>query len=146
VCIVVENDNNSNGNNADRELNRFRLILNNKINEKKNQIFPSHGRAYNKSVQYEINCLRWVIEKTSQRQIQMSQVKDITQIEPNDVNRKMNAKSVNIEKGDMFITYIETLIWVLYVIHGKKRITLEINYIASKICQNLLQYNLESLM
>lgn len=76
----------------------------------------------------------------------MSQVKDITQIELNDVNRKMNAKSVNIEKSDMFITYIETLIWVLYVIHGKKRITLEINYIASKICQNLLQYNLESLM
>jgi hypothetical protein len=106
----VENDNNSNGSNADRELNRFRLTLNNKINEIKNQIFPSHGRAYNKSVQYEINCLRWVIEKTSQRQIQMSQVKDITQIELNDVNRKMNAKSVNIEKSDMFITYIETLI------------------------------------
>jgi hypothetical protein len=37
VCIVMENNNN-NGNNADRELDRFRQILNNKINEKKSDI------------------------------------------------------------------------------------------------------------
>ena len=36
-----KNNNNSNGNNADLELDRFKQILNNKISEKKNQIFPT---------------------------------------------------------------------------------------------------------
>jgi CRISPR/Cas system CSM-associated protein Csm2 small subunit len=67
------NSNNSNGNNADIELDRFRQIINNKINEKKNQIFLLYSMAYNNNnVQYEINCLRWVLGKTNQRQIQMN--------------------------------------------------------------------------
>jgi hypothetical protein len=36
-------NNNSNGNNADIELDRFKQILNNKISEKMNQIFPLHS-------------------------------------------------------------------------------------------------------
>jgi hypothetical protein len=32
----------------------------------------------------------------------------------------MTTKSINIEKKDMFITYTETLNWVLYVIHSIK--------------------------
>jgi hypothetical protein len=45
--------NNSNSNNAETELDRFKQILNNKINEKKNQIFPLHSMAYNNNVQHE---------------------------------------------------------------------------------------------
>ncbi len=118
----MDDNNNSNGNNADIELDRFKQILNNKISEKMNQIFPSHSMAYNNSVHYEIHCLRWVLGKTNQRQIQMqmSQVKDIIQKEINYLNGKLNTKSINIEKRDMFITYIETLNWVLYVIHSIK--------------------------
>ena len=117
MCIVVENDS-SIGKKADIELDRFKQILNNKINEKNNQIFASHSMAYNNNVQYEINCLRWVLEKTNQRiQIRMDHVDNIIQKEINDLNGKMNAKSVNIQKRDMFITYIETVSWVLYVIH-----------------------------
>ena len=108
-----------NGNNADIELDRFRQILNNKINEKMNQIFPSHSMAYNNSVHYEIHCLGWVLGKINQRiQIQMSQVEDIIQKEINYLNGKMTTKSINIEKRDMFIIYTETLNWVLYVIHS----------------------------
>ena len=114
----MENNNNSNGNNADIELDRFKQILNNKINEKMNQIFPSHSRAYNNNVQHEINCLRWVLGKTNQRQIQMSQVEDIVQKEINALNGKMTTKPITIEKRDMFITYAETLNWVLYVIQS----------------------------
>ena len=49
MCIVLmaNNNSNSNGNNTDRELDRFKEILNNKIDEKKDLIFPSHSRAYN---------------------------------------------------------------------------------------------------
>ena len=116
---MENNNNNRNGNNADIELDRFKQILNTKINEKKNQIFPLHSMAYNNNVQYEIHCLRWVLGKTNQRmQIQMSQVEDIIQKEVNYLNGKMTTKSINIEKRDMFITYIETLSWVLYVIHS----------------------------
>ena len=121
MYIVVETNNNSNGNNADLELDRLRQILNNKINEKKNQIFPLHSMAYNNSVHYEIHCLKWVLGKTNQRiqiQMQISQVEDIIQKEVNYLNGKMITKSINKEKRDMFITYTETLNWVLYVIHS----------------------------
>jgi hypothetical protein len=77
--------------------------------------------AYNNSVHYEIHCLRWVLRKTNQRrqiQMQISQVKDIIQKEINYLNGKMTTKSINIEKRDMFITFTETLKWVLYVIHS----------------------------
>jgi hypothetical protein len=57
---------------------------------------------------------------TNQRQSQMqiSQVEDIIQKEINYLNGKMTTNSINIKKRDMFITYTETLSWVLYVIHS----------------------------
>jgi hypothetical protein len=95
-------NNSNNGNNADIELDRFRQIINNKVNEKKNQIFPSHSIAYNNSLHYEIHCLKWVLGKTNQRQMQISQVEDIIQKEVNYLNEKMTTKSINVEKRDMF--------------------------------------------
>jgi hypothetical protein len=73
--------------------------------------------AYNNNVQFEIHCLRWVLGKTNQRQIQISQVEDIIQKEVNYLNEKMT-KPISIDKRDMFITYTETLNWILYVIHN----------------------------
>ena len=102
--------NNANDNYTDVELDRFRRILNNKINEKENQIFPLHSMAYNNSVHYEIHCLRWVLGKINQRiqmQMQISKVKDIIQKEINYLNGKMTTKSINIEKRDMFVIYSE---------------------------------------
>ncbi len=51
-------NNNINSKNTDIELDRFKQILNTKINSKKNQIFLSHSRTYNNSLQCEIDCLR----------------------------------------------------------------------------------------
>ena len=116
-------NNNSYGNNTDIELDRFKQILNNKISEKMNQIFPLHSMAYNNSVHYEIHCLRWVLAKTNQRiqiQMQISQVEDVVQKEVNYLNGKMTTKPINKEKRDMFIIYTETLSWVLCVIHSIK--------------------------
>jgi hypothetical protein len=51
---------------------------------KKNQIFRLHSMIYNNNVQYEINCLKWVLGITNQRiQIQISEVEDIIQKEVN---------------------------------------------------------------
>jgi len=48
-------NNNITSNNIDIELDRFKQILNNKINEKENQIFQSHSVANNNSVHYKIH-------------------------------------------------------------------------------------------
>jgi hypothetical protein len=114
---------NNNTKNAYTELDRFKQILNNKISEKMNQIFPLHSMAYNNSVHYEIHCLRWVLAKTNQRiqiQMQISQVEDVVQKEINCLNGKMTTNTINIDKRDMFIIYTETLSWVLYVIQSIK--------------------------
>jgi hypothetical protein len=108
-------DNNSNGNNTDIELDRFRQIINNKINEKKNQIFPLHSMAYNNNVQHEINCLSWVLGITNQKQIQMSQVEDIVQNEVNKLDTTLRTKSLSIQKRDKFIIYFEILSIISYV-------------------------------
>jgi hypothetical protein len=119
---MENNNNNSNGNNADIELDRFKQILNNKINEKKNQIFPLHSMAYNNNVQYEIHCLKWVLGQINQRQIQMqmSQIEDITQNEVNKLDTTLRTKSLSIQKRDKFIMYFEILQWILYVIQSIK--------------------------
>ena len=77
-----------------------------------------HIAWHNNNVQAEINCLRWVLGKTNQRQIQMSQVEGLIQKEINHLNVKMTTESINIEKRDMFIIYTEILNWVLYVINS----------------------------
>jgi hypothetical protein len=104
-------DDNNNNDDDSNLVNILKQILNNKINEKKNQIFPLHSMAYNNNVQYEIHCLKWVLGKTNQIQriqMQMSQVEDIIiQKEINYLNGKMTTKSINIEKRDMFVIYSE---------------------------------------
>jgi|SRR5919198_2626271 hypothetical protein len=122
----MENNNiHTNDNNINLELDKFRKILNNKINEKKNQIHPSHNKVYNNSLQQEIHCLKWVLGQTNttatinQGQIQMSQIEDIIQREVNNLERTlMTTKSLSIQKRDMFVIYTEILEWVLYVIRS----------------------------
>jgi hypothetical protein len=118
----MENNNNSHSNganNSDPELDRFRQIINNKINEKKNQIFPLHSMAYNNNVQHEINCLSWVLGITNQRiQMQISEVENIVQNEVNKLDTTLGTKSLSMPKRDKFIIYSETLNWVLYVIQS----------------------------
>jgi hypothetical protein len=49
---MLDNNNYNKDNNSNEELNRFKQILNNKINEKENQIFPSRSMAYNNNAHY----------------------------------------------------------------------------------------------
>jgi hypothetical protein len=119
--VYSKENNNVNGNNTDIELGRFRQIINNKINEKKNQIFPLHSMAYNNNVQHEINCLSWVLGITNQRiQMQISEVEDIVQNEVNKLDTTLRTKSLSIQKRDKFIMYFEILQWIRYVIQSIK--------------------------
>ena len=81
----MENNNNNShsndANNSNPELDRFRQIINNKINEKKNQIFPLHSMAYNNNVQHEINCLKWVLGQTTNTTTTATTIKNQRQIQ-----------------------------------------------------------------
>ena len=120
-------ENNSDTNDTDVEIDRLRQILNNKINQKKNEIHPSHNKVYNNSLQQEIYCLKWVLGQTTntttiknQRQIQINKIKDVVQNEVNKLETTLTTKSLSMRKRDMFIIYTDILQWVLYIIQSIK--------------------------
>ena len=120
-------ENNSDTNDTDVEIDRLRQILNNKINQKKNEIHPSHNKVYNNSLQQEIDCLKWVLGQTTntttiknQRQIQINKIKDVVQNEVNKLETTLTTKSLSMRKRDMFIIYTDILQWVLYIIQSIK--------------------------
>jgi hypothetical protein len=125
---MIENNIHSNdANNTDAELDRLRQVLNNKINQKKNQIHPSHNKVYNNSLQQEIDCLKWVLGQTTntttiknQRQIQINKIKDVVQNEVNKLETTLTTKSLSMRNRDMFIIYTDILQWVLYIIQSIK--------------------------
>jgi hypothetical protein len=125
VYIIMEN--NSDTNDTDVEIDRLRQILNNKINQKKNEIHPSHNKVYNNSLQQEIDCLKWVLGQTTntttiknQRQIQINKIKDVVQNEVNKLETTLTTKSLSMRNRDMFIIYTDILQWVLYIIQSIK--------------------------
>lgn len=113
-------DNNNNDNNNNLELDRLKQMLNKRIKEKKNQIFPLHSMAYNNNVRHEINCLKWVLGITNQRQIRINRIEDIIQNEVNKLDTTLRTKSLSMQKRDKFIMYFEILQWILYVIQSIK--------------------------
>ena len=124
IYIIMEN--NSDTNDTDVEIDRLRQVLNNKINQKKNEIHPSlHNKIYNNSLQQEIDCLKWILGQTNttinQRQIiQINKIEDIVQKELDKLEITLTTKPLSIRKRDMFIIYTDILQWVLYVIHSIK--------------------------
>ena len=107
-------DNNNDNNNP--ELDRLKQILNNKVEEKKNQIHSSHAKVYNGNLQIEICSLRLVVELAT-NQTQVSQVGYLVEKEINALKRKMK-NSIDVEERDVLITEVEILVWVLYVIQS----------------------------
>ena len=90
----MENSNNIGSNNTDLEIDRFRQILNNKINQKKNEIHPSlHNKIYNNSLQQEIDCLKWVLGHTTNTNTTATTIKNQRQkINTNNPNRRYCSK------------------------------------------------------
>jgi hypothetical protein len=109
--------NNNKDNYSNLSLDRLKEILNNRVEEKKDQIHPLHAKIYNDNLQIEIRSLRWVLEQLTSHQRQINQVRCLVEKEINNLGRKMK-NSIDIEERDVLITEVEILLWILYVIQS----------------------------
>ena len=86
-------ENNSDTNDTDVEIDILRQVLNNKINQKKNEIYPLHNKVYNNSLQQEIDCLKWVLGHTTNTNTTATTIKNQRQkINTNNPNRRYCSK------------------------------------------------------
>jgi hypothetical protein len=106
----------------DKELvHKIKEAIEQKIDKRKSQFHESHSKVYNDNLQIEIDTLEWTLE-----QIQMyakvmttQRIKAIVEAKIKDLERRME-KAKYIWDTDSLFTKVETLKWVLYVIHAIK--------------------------
>jgi hypothetical protein len=98
------------------ELYRLKEILESKIKKTSNDIHESHNKAYNDSLQNEIHTLEWVLG-CIRKKVQTDKLEVIVQDKITDLTIRMN-KAIHREDTDFLFTKLETLKWVLYVIHS----------------------------
>jgi hypothetical protein len=102
-------------------VNKLKEAIQQKIDKRKGQIHKSHSKVYNDNLQIEIDTLEWTLE-----QIQMYAKVITTERIQTIVEAKIRDLEIRIEKTkyiwdtDSLFTKIETLRWVLYVIHAIK--------------------------
>lgn len=99
------------------ELDRLKEILESKIKKTSNDIHESHNKAYNDSLQNEIHTLEWVLEYTTQKKVHIGKLEVIVQDKIADLTIRMD-NATHREVTDILFTKIETLRWVLYIIHS----------------------------
>ena len=76
-----------------------------------------HNKAYNDSLQNEIRTLEWVLEYIIQKKVHISKLEVIVQNKIVNLKIRMD-KAMHREVTDFLFIKIETLRWVLYVIHS----------------------------
>jgi hypothetical protein len=102
----------------DHELERLKQVLEIKIKKTRSDIrHDLHNKAYNDSLQNEIRTLEWVLEYTTQKKVPIDKLEVIVQDKIAELKIRMD-KAIHREDTDFLFTEIETLRWVLYVIHS----------------------------
>ena len=103
----------------DNELvDRLKQILESKIEKTRSEIrHELHSKAYNDSLQNEIRTLEWVLGYITQKKIHIGKLEIIVKDKIADLKIRMN-KAMHREVTDFIFTKIETLRWVLYIIHS----------------------------
>jgi hypothetical protein len=103
----------------DNELvDRLKQILESKIEKTRSEIrHELHNKAYNDSLQNEIHILEWVLKYTTQKKVHIGKLEIIVKDKIADLKIRMN-KAMHREVTDFIFTKIETLRWVLYIIHS----------------------------
>jgi hypothetical protein len=97
----------------DYELDRLKEILECKIKKTSNDIHHElHNKAYNDSLQKEIHTLEWVLEYIG-KNAQTNNNNNLEFI----IQNKITDLTIR-EVTDFLFAEIETLRWVLYVIHS----------------------------
>jgi hypothetical protein len=107
---------------SDKELVRkLKEPIQQKIGKRKSQFHESHSKVYNDNLQIEIDSLEWVLEQIQAytKVITSERLKAIVEAKIRDLERRME-KAKYIWDTDTLFTKIETLKWVLYVIHAIK--------------------------
>ena len=99
-------------------IDTLKQVLESKIKKTRNDIrHELHNKAYNDSLQNEILALEWVLQYATQKKVHISKMEVIVQDKIADMKIRMN-KAIHREDTDFLFTKIETLRWVLYVIHS----------------------------
>ena len=99
-------------------IDRLKQVLDCKIKKTRSDIrHELHNKAYNDSLQNEIRTLEWVLEYTTQKKVHIGKLEDIVQDKIAELKMRIE-KATNREVTDFLFTKIETLRWVLYVIHS----------------------------
>ena len=103
----------------DNELvDRLKQILESKIEKTRSEIrHELHNKAYNDSLQNEIHILKWVLKYITQKKVHIGKLEIIVKDKIADLKIRMN-KAMHREVTDFIFTKIETLRWVLYIIHS----------------------------
>jgi hypothetical protein len=103
----------------DHELvDRLKQILEIKIDKTRSEIrYELHNKAYNDSLQNEIHILECVLKYTTQKKVHIGKLEVIVQDKIADLKIRMD-KAIHREVTDFLFTEIETLRWVLYIIHS----------------------------
>jgi hypothetical protein len=99
-------------------IDRLKQVLNCKVKKTRNDICHElHNKAYNDSLQTEIRTLEWVLGYIVQKKVHIAKLEVIVQDKIADLKVRMD-KAMHREVTDFLFTKIETLRWVLYVIHS----------------------------
>ena len=99
-------------------IDRLKQVLECKIKKTRSDIrHELHNKAYNDSLQNEIRTLDWVLEYTIQKKGHIGKLEVTVQGKIADLKMRMD-KAMHREVTDFLFTEIETLRWVLYIIHS----------------------------
>ena len=99
-------------------IDRLKQVLQSKIKKIRNDMhYELHNKAYNDSLQNETGILKWVLEYIVQKKVHIDRLEVIVQDKIAELKITMN-KATHREVTDFLFTKIETLRWVLYVIHS----------------------------
>ncbi len=94
---------------------RLKQLLHEKIETRKQQIYPDHNSKYNYNLQLEIDTIEWVLGKIELNKFSDDRLEGIIRVMIKDLEKRKN-KAVKIVDTDNYWIRIETLQWVLYVI------------------------------
>jgi hypothetical protein len=101
-----------------KSVDTLKQVLECKIEKTRSDIrHELHNKAYKDSLQNEIGILEWVLEYILQKKVHIGKLEVIVQDKIAELKITMN-KATHREVTDFLFTKIETLRWVLYVIHS----------------------------
>jgi hypothetical protein len=96
-------------------MSKLKEFLNAKIDKRKKRIHPAHNPRFNHDLQLEIDCYEWALKKIEVNKLPMDGLEGVIRVMIKDL-KKGKDKAMERSDTDDFLTKIESLQWVLFVI------------------------------